>query len=227
MNAELLDKIDKFRLMVTLKTGFNLDTDQSGSYDFCEAMEHLAHIAEVRKDPHRDPDLSAALYATDLGITLNDFSHWWEHQEALEEQRQEQQRLEQQRERTEFEQTIPELIKLKTVNKLEKIEGKQFPKHYHFKFTRKAGKEDVEITCRLFQPRYGRYRLWYQFKNPTTKKNERHMVEGNTYWFASPKWFPDWWKGRWSASDRNIAMAFAYAMTSTWSREFGNLVKPK
>lgn len=227
MDAQLLDKIDKFRLMVTLKTGFNLEPDQSDAYCFQEAMENLEHIAAVRKDPHSDPDLAAAIYATDLGISTTDFNDWWDYQEELAEQRRELEQQEEHRKQIEFEQTLPELVKLKTVNKLKEVAGKQFPNHYHFTFTRKAGKEDVEITCRLFQPRYGRYRLWYQFKNPTTKKNERHMVEGNTYWFASPKWFPHWWKGRWSSNNRNIAIAFAYAMTSTWSQEFSNLVKPK
>lgn len=227
MDAQLLDKIDKFRLIVTLKTGFNLETDQSDVYYFTDHMEALEQIEAVRKDPSIDVDLAAAVYAKDQGLTLADFNQWWEHQEELAEQRRELEEQEEKKEQAAFEQTIPELIKLKATNQLQQIQGKQYPNHYHFKFVRKTGKQDVEITCRLFNPQHGRYRLWYEFKNPTTQKKERHMVEGNTYWFNYPKWFPQWWKGRWSNSHERIATAFAYAMTSTWSREFINLVKPK
>lgn len=227
MNAELLDKIDKFRLMVTLKTGFNLDTDQSDAYYFTDHMEALEQIEAVRKDPSIDVDLAAAVYAKDQGLTLADFSEWWEYQEELAEQRRELEEQEEKKQQAEFEKTIPELVKLKTTNKLQQITGKQYPTHYHFKFVRKTGKQDVEIKCRLFNPQHGRYRLWYEFTNPTTNKKERHKVEGNTYWMTTPKWFPHWWKGRWSSTHQSISIAFAYAMTSTWSQEFVNIVKPK
>lgn len=227
MNAELLDKIDKFRLMVGLKTGFVLDAEDHNAYYFTDHMEALEQIEAVRKDPSIDIDLAAAVYAKDQGLTLADFSEWWEYQEQLAEQRRELEEQEEKKKQAEFEKTIPELVKLKTTNQLQQITSKHYPKHYHFKFVRKTGKQDVEITGRVFNPHHGRYRLWYEFKNPTTQKKERHMVEGNTYWFNCPKWFPDWWKGRWSITHERIAMAFAYAMTSTWSKEFTNIVKPK
>lgn len=234
MNTELIAKIDKFRLMVALKTGFDLDPYEPDPYDFIDSMELLERISRVRKNPMGESDLGAAIYAADLGLTLEDFHQWWAHYEQLEEQRraeEERQReleeLEEERRRAAFELTIPQILKLESVNKFQEIESKQYPNQHHFKFVRMVGKHPVEITCRVFSPKGGNYRLWYQFKNPATNKTERHMKEGSLYWFNCPKWFPNWWKIRWSMNYRMISLAFAYAMTSTWTREFGSLVKPQ
>lgn len=219
MDPIKLDQIEKFRLLAGLKTGYMIDPDGNTTYDFIDALEQLESIRFLRENPQEQIHFTAAFMAEEQGLTTEDFNNYFEYNQELEEQREKQRRLDAEKE-------LPEYVRLIEHNKFEEITGKQYPNHYHFKFNRIVKGRTYEITCRLFAPGYGMRRIWYQWTDPTTKKIQRHRVEINTYNFILPKWVPEWWRSSWSVSNRNLALAFAHAMTTACQQSFKNLVKP-
>lgn len=219
MDPIKLDQIEKFRLLAGLKTGYMIDPDGNTTYDFIDALEQLERIKFLRENPQEEIHFTAAFMAEEQGLTIDDFNEYFEYNQELEEQREKQRR-------EESEKNLPEYIRLIEHNKFQEIKGKQYPHQYHFKFNRIVKGRVFEITCRTFRPRYGMIRLWYQWVDPTTKKIQKHRLDFASYHFNLPKWVPDWWRNTWSVSDRNVALAFAHAMTTACQTSFKNLVKP-
>ena len=214
------DQMEKFRLLASLKSGFMIDTDGEEVWDMLNHLEQFEHYEYIRKNPHEDCEMYTAMMSKDQGITSNDWNQYFEYNREKREKEEEAQR-------EEAEKNIPEVIRLETYNKFQEYSGKQYPTHYHFKFERKVGNKVFEIECRMFKPRYGEYRLWYQWKDPVTNKIERHKTEFSSYHFNLPSWMPEWWGSRWRLQNKHIALAFAHAMTTNYQQSFKNIVKPK
>lgn len=219
MDPIKLDQIEKFRLLAGLKTGYMIDSDGNTTYDFIDALEQLERIKFLRENPQEEIYFTAAFMAEAQGLTSDDFSQYFEYNQELEEQQEKQRR-------EESEKNLPEYIRLLEHNKFEEFIGKQFPGHFHFKFNRVVKGRIFEITCRMFRPRYGMLRLWYQWTDPATKKIQRHRLDFSSHYFVLPKWMPEWWNHRWNVSHRTIALSFAHAMTTACQQSFKNLVKP-
>jgi hypothetical protein len=219
VDATKLDQIEKFRLLAGLKTGYMIDADGENTYDFIDAMEQLERIKFLRENPQEEIFFTAAFMAEAQGLTSDDFNDYFEYQHDLEHEREQQRRKE-------TEDSLPEYIRLVEHNKFREIEGKQYPDHYHFKFNRIVKGRTFEITCRMFRPRYGMLRLWYQWTDPATKKLQRHRLDFSSHYFVLPKWMPEWWNHRWNIDQKTIALSFAHAMTTACQTSFKNLVKP-
>lgn len=219
MDPIKFDQMEKFRLLASLKAGVMIDTEGEEVWQMLEHLEGLERIEYVRKNPDEDSELFVALMSADQGITVDDWNKYFEYNTEKREKEEEQRQQE-------VEQNLPEVIRLETYNKFQECTGSQYPNHYHFKFERKVGSKTFEITCRMFKPRYGEMRLWYQWIDPATKKIVKHKVEFATYHFTLPKWAPKWWESRWRLQNLHIALAFAHAMTTNCQQSFRNLVKP-
>ena len=220
MDPIKVTQVEQFRTISVLKTGVMIDSEGNQCYDFLDNLDILERIKRIRENPKDDPHMAAAFIAFDQGLTSANFHDYFEHSQELSHQ-------EELRKRTEHEKTIKEYNRLVDYNKFEEIEGIQFPKHYHFKFNRIVKNQTYEITCRVFNPSYGKMRLWYQWKDPKTKKTNKHCINIMTHWFTMPAWMPTWWNDRWSLSKRCVALAFAHAMTTSCRQSFNNVVKPK
>lgn len=220
MDAIKFDQLEKFRLLASLKTGFMIDTEGEDVWQFIENLEELERIEYIRKNPHEDNEMCAAILSIDQGITASDWHRYFEYNQENREKAEELRRAE-------VENNIPEVIRLETHNKFQEYTGQQYPNHYHFKFERKVGNKTFEIECRMFRPKYGVNRLWYQWKDPVTKKTVKHKKEFSIYQFQLPEWMPEWWGNRWKLQDRHAALSFAHAMTTNYQRSFKNIVKPK
>ncbi len=218
MDRELIDKVDKFRLIASLKDCF-IDPDE-GNYEFFDHLETIEHLDQQRKNPE-DGNWAMAFKAFEQGITADMINDYLEHMQNV--------KYEQQvAERKEREANLVELNLLTEKYKFEKItDAKQYPNHYHFKFNKGLGKNAVEIKCRMFAPRWGEFRLWYSWKDPVTKKLQRHCLNLNRYNFRKCDWMPEWWNTGLRTSDREVTLAFAWHMIKGSTGSFpANMPRP-
>lgn len=224
MDAQLEDKIDKFCFLSAIR---GIDISDEIDYEFNDVLETLEWYDTVRKDPSKYYNVYGALLAHEQGITSKNFADYYAAKERRREE--ENERLEEERiqKLIEEEKTIPEYIKIQTVNKFENFESKQYRTCYHFKFLRIVNKKPFEITCRIFNPNNWTARVWYSWRDPVTKKVQKHKVEVNTYSKAIyAPWIPAFRRNIWKVDNYHVAISFAFAMTTNWRGPFNNLVKP-
>ena len=227
MDSKLEDKIAKFCFMSSIR-GYVID-DTVG-YDFHDTLETLEWFKRVREDETENYDIHAALLAHEAGLTSENFHDYF----SIKEQRrsEEESRIEEERIRKleEEEQQIPEYRKILDEHKFEVFESKQYHNCYHFKFTQLVNKKPVEVTCRIFSIDNYKYRLWYRWQDPVTKKLQKHKHEGTrgSSFFTHAPWIPAFRREcySWRVDNYWVAMCFIYAMTSKWKGSFKNIVKP-
>lgn len=224
MDAQLEDRIDKFCFLSAIR---GVDISDGINFEFNDVLETLEWYKKVRNDPNIDPDVHGALLAHDQGLTAANFNDYYN----LKEQRrdEENQRLKEERIRKliEEEQTIPAYIKIQTVNKFENFESEKYRTCYHFKFLRIVNKKPIEMTCRIFKLDNWTSRIWYSWRDPLTKKVQRHKQEIKTYAnITYAPWIPEFRRDRWRTENYWVAISFVYAMTTNWVGPFKNLIKP-
>lgn len=163
-------------------------------WDSDDTVHNLLHLEEQRLKRLANPDdnVRAFLLTLEMGVTCDDIDMYNDY-------RQEQEELQLRAEREERERNNPSIKALEEIYNFKFITAKQYPKHKHFTFKDKNG---FDFTGRLFNPCWGRVRVWLTFKNSKGNK-QAFRWDAKATDMVVPKYFPHEWQDYGYTSDLN------------------------
>lgn len=213
------DKILKMEQWYTTMVlmGHDIETIYD-DWDGNDTIYTLLELEEKRTRRLANPDenVKAFLLSIEMGVTTDDIDEYQEYREA-----QETARLKAERE--ERERNNPVLKSLREDYAFTWITSKQYPRHKHFTFVDKNG---IHITGRMFNPTWGRVRVWLMWRDSKGRQQFRWDAKHSD--MVVPKTFPhDWQDHNYTTDLSRAAQVVAHWVVEKKMPKQSGLVYPK
>jgi hypothetical protein len=186
MDQKQLEKMEQWHIVAKL---MGVDAETIYHNDYAEPEDDFLHLLEQHEDHLRRIANPSELFAVvlrtmEMGVSMEEIHDYTSYLDDLEIQK----ALDERNARIAGNPALRSLI---DDYSYEVIESKQYPKHRNFKFKNRAG---LEITGRIFNPRWARARVWLSWRD---NKNKLHRQQLQVSMADSCSKYPDSFPEEW------------------------------